>query len=302
MGFASVGALAQAAAEGKCWVTGYRKLTTAVTIAGQWFDFSYAAGNPVANYYASEPLKAATIDADRGIYHGPSVAPAQKYIHRVQLVNAAAGATTTTSQSMQMCWLDYLLYYPFIDGDAAGEQQDLINTVALPRYADGKGVRMMMVALGQTTGSGQFTVTYTNQDGTGGRVTPLHYGVAAQPAGGLVSAAGAASGVAPFLAFQDGDTGVRSVQSVTFSVANGGLVAIALVRPLLDFASFEESRRTTSGTLESFGSPAETEAMRTRAGTGPQVYDGAVLGFIGRTNAGSVASAQFVGLLETVWS
>ena len=75
-----------------------------------------------------------------------------------------------------------------------------------------------------------------------------------------------------------------------------------LVRPLLTFASFEESRRTTSATLESFGSPAETEAMRTRAGTGEQVYDGAVLGFIGLTAAGSVASAQMVGLLETVWS
>ena len=75
-----------------------------------------------------------------------------------------------------------------------------------------------------------------------------------------------------------------------------------LVRPLLTFASFEESRRTTCSTLESFGSPAETEAMRTRAGTGEQVYDGAVLGFIGLTAAGSVASAQMVGLLETVWS
>ena len=161
---------------------------------------------------------------------------------------------------------------------------------------------MMMVALGQTTGSGQFTVTYTNQAGVAGRVTPIHFGAAAQPAGSLVACATASTGTAPFLAFQSGDTGVRSVQSVNFSVANGGLVAIALVVPLLTFASFEESRRTTSGTLESFGSPAETEAMRTRAGTGPQVYDGAVLGFIGRTDAGSVASAQFVGLLETVWS
>ena len=58
-------------------MTGYRKLTTAVTIAGQWFDFSYAAGNPVANYYASVPLTSATVDADRGIYHGPNVAPAR---------------------------------------------------------------------------------------------------------------------------------------------------------------------------------------------------------------------------------
>jgi hypothetical protein len=304
VGFASVGALAAAASDdGKCWVTGYRKLTTAVTIAGQWFDFSYAAGNPVANYYASVPLTSATVDADRGIYHGPSVSPAQKYIHRAVLVNGAASNTATTSQNLTVTWLDYLLYYPFIDMDAAGEQQDMFNTVTLPRYTTGAGIRMMMVALGQTTGSGLFTVTYTNQDGTPDRVTPAHYCVAAQPAGALVSAsATAVAGVSPFLALASGDTGVRSVQSVTFSVANGGLAAIALVRPLLTFAAFEESRRTSTGTLESFGSPSETEAMRTRAGTGEQILDGAVLGFIGHTAGGSVASAQMVGLLETVWS
>ena len=122
------------------------------------------------------------------------------------------------------------------------------------------------------------------------------------PARSSRAALTSAAGVRRSSPSQSGDTGVRSVQSVTFSVANGGLAAVVLVRPLLTFASFEESRRTTSGTLESFGSPAETEAMRTRAGTGEQVYDGAVLGFIGLTAAGSVASAQMVGLLETVWS
>ena len=161
-----------------------------MTIAGQWFDFSYAAGNPVANYYASVPLTSATVDADRGIYHGPDVAPAQKYIHRAMLVNAAAGATARPRRACTVTWLDYLLYYPFIDMDAAGEQQDMFNTVALPRYTNGVGVRMMMVALGQTTGSGQFTVDL-HQPGRHERARharPL--GVAAQPAGALVSAAG----------------------------------------------------------------------------------------------------------------
>ena len=65
--------------------------------------------------------------------------PAQKYIHRAMLVNAAAGATAVTSQNLTVTWLDYLLYYPFIDGDAAGEQQDMFNTVALPRYTTRRG-------------------------------------------------------------------------------------------------------------------------------------------------------------------
>ena len=59
---------------------------------------------------------------------------------------AAASATLTTAQNMTTIWLDYLLYYPFIDMDAAGEDQTMTNGVTLPRFTDGAGVRMMAVA------------------------------------------------------------------------------------------------------------------------------------------------------------
>ena len=74
-----------------------------------------------------------------------------------------------------------------------------------------------------------------------------------------------------------------------------------LVKPLQTLWLREESRRTTAGTLESFGDAAEHEALRTRAGT-VEIKDGAFLGILGQGSAGSLASSVLVGTLETVWS
>lgn len=301
-GFANVGEWADAADAGQGWIASYCKVPSAVaTITGQWFDFSTAARNPAPNYYASEPSVAAVLEGYKGIYHGGDVAPASKYVHRWTTMTGASAQNSTAARNVNMILCDYLLYYPFLDMDAAGEDQIMENTVTLPRYADGEGVRIMAVAQAATLGGGQFTVTYTNQDGTPGRVTPNHFCPAAQPSGALVSATTIAAGVHPFLTLQAGDTGVRSIESVNFSLANGGLVAFVLVKPLLNQSQVDESRRTTSGTLESFGCATEIEGIRQRAGPGERVYDGAYLMFIGQATTGSVASAQFCGLLETVW-
>jgi hypothetical protein len=62
----------------------------------------------------------------------------------------------------------------------------------------------------------------------------------------------------------------------------------------------EESRRTTTGVVESFGDCAEHECMRTFAGM-VEIKDGAFLGILGQGTAGSLASSVLVGTLETVW-
>lgn len=301
-GFNNVAAWADSAAQsGRNWLGSFRKVPGVTTIAGQWFDYSTAAGSPVPNYYASSPLTAAVLENNKGLPTGPGCSPAKKHLLRWHVINGAASATGTTSQNQALYLLDYLLYYPFIDMDAVGEDQLMDNTTTLTRYTDGKGVRMMMVAQASTLGSGQFTVTYTNQDGVAGRVTPNHFCVAAQPFGGLVSANGAAAGVTPFLSLQNGDSGVRSVESINFSVANGGLAAIVLVKPLATSYSMEESRRTTTGTLESFGSVSLVEVMSMRAPTA-RIYDDSYIHFVGLGTAGSLSGCQMVGILETVWS
>ncbi len=66
--FPNVRALADSFDEGKTWISTYRKaLSASATVAGQWFDYSYAGGNPIPNYYAASPLEAATLEAEKGI-------------------------------------------------------------------------------------------------------------------------------------------------------------------------------------------------------------------------------------------
>ena len=285
--FNTVREYADSIEEGQGWISSFRKVPAVTTLAGQWFDFSGAAGNPVPNYFASEPYVSATLEPYKGIVHGPNVSPAKKYIHRVTTV--AAGAAT--AENVEQIFCDYILYYPFIDMDAAGEEQAFSNTISLPRSVTGAGVQMMVVAQSATLGGGQFTVNYTNSDGVAGRVTPNQFCAVAQPTGAIVQAEVGPTGLAPFVSLQSGDKGVRSVESITFSVANGGLAVLVLVKPI--------QRHYQRQTLTP--SPAEVESIRERAGLSPNIEDGAFLSFIGRTSGGTASGVPYTGIIETVW-
>ena len=301
-GFRNFRALANAATDdGRHWISTYRKaLSASATVAGQYFDYSYAGGNPIPNYYAASPLEAATLDGAKGIIVPRMAAGFKQYLHRWTAMTAAASATSTTNQNQELVLLDYLLFYPFVDMDAAGEDQVMAQTQALPRYTSGVGVQMMVVAQSPTVGGGRFTITYTASDDAQYTTESMFCG-AAQSAGALVQANLGTGGLAPFVPLNAGVRGVKRVESVNFSVANGGLCAVVLVKPIWQTWLREESRRTTSGTIESFGDAAEVECFRTQ-GSIVEIQDGAFLGIIGRGTAGSLASSVLVGTIETIWS
>ena len=164
-GFRSVREYASAFDEGRSHFCSFRKVPSQASTAFSWVDLSMAAGNPLPNYYASTPLVAATLDGFRGLFHGDEKSPATKHLVEWGLVTA--GAALVGPYQL----LDYLLYYPFVDGDDT-DVQAMDNTVTLPRYTDGAGVQMMAVCVAPTTGGGSFTVTYINQDGVE-KTTPL---------------------------------------------------------------------------------------------------------------------------------
>lgn len=172
------------------------------------------------------------------------------------------------------------------------------NTVTLPRYSEGVGVEMMLVAQAPTVGGGTITVNYTDADDVD-RVTETVFCAAAQPSGALVSAVAAAAGISPFLPRLG--RGVKRVNSVTVVLANGGLAALVLVKPLSMAYAREECRRPTTSPAESFGDAQQVQAVRQRAGA-KEVKAGAFLGWIGRGVAGTLASAPLVGMIETYWS
>jgi hypothetical protein len=88
---------------------------------------------------------------------------------------------------------------------------------------------------------------------------------------------------------------------VTFTAPGGGLVCLVIVQPLFKGQLAQECRRTTTGNLESYGSAVmyDMHIHQTRA---PRIIDGAVLGLMTLGTAGSLATTNFVGILETIWN
>ena len=237
------------------------------------------------------------VDPTRGIYV-PTVSPATQHLRNLKLMSAASSATSTTNARQGLILADYLLYYPFIDTDAVGEQQDMTNTATIPRYEGGQ-----VVAVSQSTASttGQFTFTYTNENGVAGRVSQNHFTFAVGAGGQVVaSSVGSAASYHPFCSLQAGDSGVKSIESVTFTAAGGGLMALVIVKPLMTAYVTQEARRTTSGNLESYGACDEFAAMIHNRPA--KIIDGAVLNLLAAGHGGSLASSFLVGLVETTWN
>jgi hypothetical protein len=290
MSFKNFRALGQSFDDGKQWLSTFRKVpASTATVTGQWYDYSYASGNPIPNYYAASPLVASTLEPDKGIIVPRMLAGSKQYLHRLSVMSNGATAGT-----QPIYLLDYLLYYPFVDMDAAGEEQGVVNTVTLPRYTDGIGVQMMVVAQSPTVGGGLFTINYTATDNVAYTTESMFCG-AAQPSGAIVSAVTATSGLTPFVPLNANVKGVKAVNWVNFSVANGGLCAVVLVRPLETTIALE------STSVAGIGSAVEKEALRLRGGM-VEIKDGAFLGLLGQGVAGSLASSPLVGTIETVWS
>lgn len=280
-GFANYGEYAAAAVNGQTSVCSFRKVPSQATIANWWVDLSMAAGNPPPNYYASSPLVAATLDGFRGIFHGTDKAPSIKHLARISLQTPTAGLVG------QYALLDYLLYYPFVDGDES-DVQVMDNTVTLPRYADGAGVQVMFVCVAPSAGGGQFTFNYVNQNGVT-KTSPVHFytTTAAGITSLLTSQPASNASFGPFLRLASGDSGVRSIVSFQNTVLNGGLGTLVLVKPLADLA------------VREINTPAEFSFADQRS-PGPQILDGAYLNLIVKC-AATVAAGTLTGFGQFVW-
>lgn len=287
---------------GRYHLTTFRKqVASAATAANDFTDYTYSAGNPPANFYASAPLEAAHVESIRGLHIPLMIGDQRQFVKSVMVMSAAASATSTTNQNQRLLLADYLMYYPFVDTDAVGELQEMTPRVNLPRYVDGRGVQIMCVGQSASSTVGAFTVSYTNQDGIAARTTQLTYTKAVGGGGTLVSSTTTAvGGSQPFVQLQAGDSGVRSIEGVTMTAAGGGLMALVLVKPLMHFYSTQECRRTTATVFDSFGAASHFESVIHRPPV--EIVNGAVLGIVGLGNAGSLASSILTGIIETHWS
>lgn len=295
-GFAGIRDWAAAVDAGKTHITTFRKtVASAATVANDFVDYTYFAGNPPANFYASSPLEAAYVESIRGINVPTMTGTDKQFLKSVMAMSAASSGTNTTNQNQRHMLCDYLVYYPFVDTDAVGELQETVPTVAIPRYTAGQ---VICVAQSASSAVGTFTMTYTNQDGVAGRTSQPTFTKVVAGGGTLVSSTKATgAGSQPFVELQAGDSAVQSIEAVTFTVAGGGLMALVIVRPLLHFTTTQECRRSTTDSLGA-ATYVETVLMRQPV----EIKNGAVLGIVGLGNAGSLASSILMGTIQTIWS
>ncbi len=286
---ANARALADDEDAGQYLYSSFRKQATQTTGAGVWFDLSMSPGNPAPNYYigavgAFTALKQST---DGGIRHGGNVNALgyRKTLRKLMVMSPTAAATP-----LRMLLCDYIGFYGFID-ESVLDEQFLDNTLSPSRYADGSGVMLMPVTVAGHTGGQPFTVNYTNQDGVAGRVTRSAV-MSTQIVNGTIlhSQQSGASYVnnGPFLSLQIGDTGVRSVQSVTIGgVGDVGLFALVMVKVIASIS------------LRGIDAPTEIDYLTDMASL-PEIKDDAYLNFIVLPN-GSLSGAPIHGLIETTW-
>lgn len=252
--------------KGRYHIAPFRKASPSF-VAGNYTDMSYAAGVPIANYYASSPLVFTTLNGNEGIFKGVGV---DKRLHKICLHDNSTNATTYTL-------LDYISYAPFIDFDSTDEQ--VFTPLALARYTDGKSVRAMLIIQGTGTAIGNIVMNYTNQDGVSGRTSTTSINSVLN-AGTLAS--NAQNGL---LNLMQGDSGIRSVESVTMQTAIGGIGAIVLIKPIATITKYELS-------------PIEKDYFNDSPSL-PFVHKDAYLNFIAKSAGTATVTTQ--AQLEFIW-
>lgn len=266
--------------------------------ANVWADLSYAAGNPVANYYAAAPMTGSRLAGSDGIDTGPAMTTAQKYVSRVCFMPPSGTAVGISEYVL----LDVCLFYPFLDGD--GGSQDTIGSTAVNRYARplgggyGEGCRIMVVSQGAGIGFSDVVITYTNSAGTGSRTAYATLNFAALP-GSLASSmlpgtTNYTYPCGPFVKLQDGDSGVQSIQNVNVLSGAGGIAAVVIVKPLVQAGTAE-----TLNAPVIFAAPVEVD-LPLEGRKLETIENDAYLGVIMRaTVAGTPAITS--ALVTTVW-
>lgn len=261
----------------------WRKSPTQTTGAGIWFDLSTMPGNPIPNYYVGPantftPLKQST---DVGMPH--CVDPADKIEQlRTLCIMSANGIAP-----LPVWLLDYVGFYPLLD-ESVLDPQPLTTSQALPRHTDGKGVQMMGVVSNGQAGGKSFVVTYTNSEGVTGRVTRPHIMNAQSVIGTVIHSGGAQlNSVGPFMTLQDGDSGVRLIESIQFlDSGDYGLMTLVLVKPI------------ATHQIRDFQAPYEVDYFQ-NAGKAPIIAKDAYLNLICMP-PGNLAGSAIHGYIKTI--
>lgn len=184
--------------------------------AGYYHSLWRIAGAPAAaNLPTSGSGSAVTSATDGAMPLVNAGGSNQLYVGRFSLSSGTVGT---------FMLYDRLVQTSGLVGNTTGSQT--VNSTALTRYTTGTGVQIWLEWYTTTgTNTPTATVSYTNQAGVSGRTATSPAWVASMAVGQMLP-----------VPLASGDTGVRSVQSVTLSASTSaaGDFGIVLLKPLFD--------------------------------------------------------------------
>lgn len=240
----------------------FKALLPTPIAAGRYIDMSQSTGTPKFNAYVGDALTGTQLvgSGNNGIYPGNFISGSTKHLARLQAQMFAAVPA-------YLMLLDYLMFYPLIDGDSIDEQT-MDNTSTIPRYTHGQ---VMLVCSVGGTQNGAGTMNYYNQDGVL-KTTDFFVGTPGQYTISTTAALNGSTDFCPFIPLASGDIGVSAIDSITFSLAPGGFFTATIVKPLATLPILE------------VGYAAEKQ-FPFQQGQAVEIKQGAYLNFIAKCGA-----------------
>jgi len=276
--------IAQAYDQGRVHLQPFVKVwASTFNTANAWFDGTISGNFPRASYYAGDDLVFTPYPSGNHLsfFHGGDVAPAQKILRTINLHCSSANLAPS-----RYILCDYLGFAGGISWET-NEEQVIDNTFTLPRYADGRGVRAIMVQLFGSNANAIYTMNYRNTndvDVTTSNITANSLGT-----GGLQHGQTTTT-YQPFINLDKGELGIKRVNSITVSTLGAGIAVLVLVKPIAEII-FRDS---------TLFAPVEVDFLTDKFET-PIIYDGAKLNFL-MTGSASPAGLLTRGYLEFIWT
>lgn len=232
--------IGKALESGSCHYQYSTKAAIATTgVAGQFYDLNQVSGVPRYNAFVGSQATFTPLNgsANNGVYVGPFETGKTKHLARWQVHSAVTSGVAND----QVFLNDYLGFYPLIDCDSV-DLQEMDNTLSLPRYTDGKGVRIVLIVQAPTSNAADLTINFVDDTDTARTITRSIC------TGGVIGASVSTAGLTglvststPFWPLANGSQGVKSITSVQFASAAGGFICLALVKPLAEIQMLEQT-------------------------------------------------------------
>lgn len=261
----------------------YKVWPSTYNTANAWWDAAMAGNFPRASYYSGNDYEFTTFPTGNHLsfWHGGDVGTSYQKILRT--INLHGSSANLAPSRYILC--DYLGFYGGISWETS-EVQPFTNTVTLPRYTDGRGVRAFIVQLFGNNANAVYTINYTNSAGV---ITnsPTQRGNALGT-GGLQHGQ-IATTYNPFVDLCATCNGIRQVNSITVSSLGAGVAVLVLVKPLAEII-FRDS---------TLYAPVEVDYLTQKYET-PIIYDGAKLQFL-FTSVASPAGLLTRGYMDFIW-